>query len=1003
MAPNKCLVLCSAHNCYSTQHTSSLHKFPRNEIRAKDWAQRCGRPDFLNLIEIYGTITGNYRLCAKHFADDQFLNCNAKKKSLVHDAVPTIFDTSGSVDYHAGSISSYKSDSQRKIFSGGPSKSGVSVMSTRNEPHFTKVINVQADGDGEASSFLEGIYGDNMIAEESNLQDVNKVTVMENDELIIPHNDGLTESISSENYCRSSFRAKKGSNIRDESTFSISSREHRSSNEPSLSTFDSAEVFSRPKRKVGVVPLLEPWDMTREFCRKHGINYDSAVRCREQMVEWQQTAGEEIQHYTVQGHYSARGELLEGLEEGVDDDLSLDYKPRATPSSGRARRGRGRPRGRRPRGRGRPPSSSRLQYMPVRYRSSATDSQDELDPLFGDRPTRFDLGASPASSTQLRRGLYANKRGRPRMRPLHSSSAHSLSSPLQSSEQPLFADHCYYCVCKSGTSPRYKSSRQILFPFPKDPGRCSAWAENCGDKNLLNKIEVFGSSFVHRNFRLCPAHFLPQTFLEEGKSLFWNAVPTVLSQHIGELPHGPCYEGAQPLVLCNDSRCPNNDGLSSTDYFAFPSDPVRCALWVNYCGDELLVAHFNKFGSSYLSEHMHLCRDHFESYCFSNTFNTPSLRCDAQPTLFRSDVPPPSPPAPTVSSCGDPGLSSSADISASDSDAEANEVLLAEKRVSLTNKVLFLQEELDSLRADSSRQRAKLRYLKKNISQNGAQKDASYTLDDALHFCKGRLPLAAYHFFKVQMFAVIKPRWSAKSLELAILAARSGKNVYRTLSSMFRFPCHATIRRFRTAARKLDNVSQRNSDIILQFDSPTRERRTCKKPQTGNKSINKILRPELRKNKTVAQILEDFLDKRGSDINEHFNTDARTQTCLLSADGTHLTTSDAMSTVDSMVNSDNLVVTADSLSVGADTLVNPDSIVTTDNLVTSDGIVTSDMVANTLVVANPVGSEHSVPSTTAALLGKPLCQHVDLVASPHTSYIMNSMRMDGSITYMYDI
>lgn len=59
--------------------------------------------------------------------------------------------------------------------------------------------------------------------------------------------------------------------------------------------------------EVGVVPLLEPWDMTREFCRKHGINYDSAVRCREQMVEWQQTGSEEIQHYTVQGHYSARG------------------------------------------------------------------------------------------------------------------------------------------------------------------------------------------------------------------------------------------------------------------------------------------------------------------------------------------------------------------------------------------------------------------------------------------------------------------------------------------------------------------------------------------------------------------------------------------------------------------------------------------------------------------------------------------------------------------------
>lgn len=109
MAPNKCLVLCSAPKCYSTQHTSSLHKFPRNELRAKNWAVLCGRPDFLNLIEIYGTIPGNYRLCAKHFTDEQFLNSKAKKKSLVHDAVPSIFDTSGSADYHPGKIPLYKS------------------------------------------------------------------------------------------------------------------------------------------------------------------------------------------------------------------------------------------------------------------------------------------------------------------------------------------------------------------------------------------------------------------------------------------------------------------------------------------------------------------------------------------------------------------------------------------------------------------------------------------------------------------------------------------------------------------------------------------------------------------------------------------------------------------------------------------------------------------------------------------------------------------------------
>lgn len=116
-------------------------------------------------------------------------------------------------------------------------------MSTRSEPQFTKVINVQADGDGEASSFLEGIYGDNLVAEESRFQDV-KVTVMESDEDISQNQNRLAESIWSENYTRSNFRGRRGNHIKSESIFS----EHKSCIEPPFLKFDSSGVFSRPKR-----------------------------------------------------------------------------------------------------------------------------------------------------------------------------------------------------------------------------------------------------------------------------------------------------------------------------------------------------------------------------------------------------------------------------------------------------------------------------------------------------------------------------------------------------------------------------------------------------------------------------------------------------------------------------------------------------------------------------------------------------------------------------------
>lgn len=70
-----------------------------------------------------------------------------------------------------------------------------------------------------------------------------------------------------------------------------------------------------------------------------------------------------------------------------------------------------------------------------RYRPCASDSLDEDEPLFVGRPTRFDLGtsSSPASLTPPRRGLFVNKRGRPRLRPRSRKYAGSLPCMLPAS------------------------------------------------------------------------------------------------------------------------------------------------------------------------------------------------------------------------------------------------------------------------------------------------------------------------------------------------------------------------------------------------------------------------------------------------------------------------------------------------------------------------------------------------------------------------------------------
>ena len=89
--PKKGGRLCAAINCHNHHCNSrvSLFRFPKDKERSKQWVINIRRAD----LESYTAehLYKFYNVCANHFEDSQFMN-PAKRNSLIHNAVPTIFD-----------------------------------------------------------------------------------------------------------------------------------------------------------------------------------------------------------------------------------------------------------------------------------------------------------------------------------------------------------------------------------------------------------------------------------------------------------------------------------------------------------------------------------------------------------------------------------------------------------------------------------------------------------------------------------------------------------------------------------------------------------------------------------------------------------------------------------------------------------------------------------------------------------------------------------------------
>lgn len=285
--------------------------------------------------------------------------------------------------------------------------------------------------------------------------------------------------------------------------------------------------------------------------------------------------------------------------------------------------------------------------------------------------------------------------------------------------------------------------------------------------------------------------------------------------------------------------------------------------------------------------------------------------------------------------------------------------------MALSNKVQFLREELESLRQDGARQRAKLRYLRKNTSVYAEKTTSSHTLEDAFQFCKDKLPPHLYNFFRVQLFTILKPRWNETSLNMSILASRSGKKVYNSLSTIFRLPCNATIRRYKCTYDKFED--NKNSGTQ---DSSERQQRGAKKIN-ASKTLPKSVRSEIRKNKSVAQILEDFLGKQSSDYDV---VEEEPPYIISSIQDDELISSESNASrkcVSSVVGSDVIAGVVSSRDTVGDDLGGPDSLVEPDN---------------------------------GSLLARPLVVGRSVLNKPNSGYIMKPMRMeDGTVAYMYDL
>ena len=83
--------ICAAPNCHNHTYNStvSMFRFPKDKQQCKQWVINTRRAD----LEKYSTeqLYNGYTLCANHFEDSQFMNPQAKK-SLIHNALPTLFD-----------------------------------------------------------------------------------------------------------------------------------------------------------------------------------------------------------------------------------------------------------------------------------------------------------------------------------------------------------------------------------------------------------------------------------------------------------------------------------------------------------------------------------------------------------------------------------------------------------------------------------------------------------------------------------------------------------------------------------------------------------------------------------------------------------------------------------------------------------------------------------------------------------------------------------------------
>jgi len=305
---------------------------------------------------------------------------------------------------------------------------------------------------------------------------------------------------------------------------------------------------------------------------------------------------------------------------------------------------------------------------------------------------------------------------------------------------------------------------------------------------------------------------------------------------------------------------------------------------------------------------------------------------------------------------------------------------LAKESLALGNQILRLKEELAHLTNDRSRQRGKIRYFRNKITQT-TMKTTDFTIDNAIQYIKSKLSPSAYYYFKVQIFTAKKPRWTEDSMDFALYANNCGKNVYATLSRMFRLPCTATIRRFEAVNPKGDSTIPSQVTTYVGKNNRVFHKNVFKKSPV--KRPAKLPKLESKKNRTVAQILQEFLGKQEKEENESVLQQQKAE----------------------MV--PNFVPTY---------VINP--LVDSNMVVGGNSLVDNNLVVggSALDVSKSLSGHHTIVSTEALsefmddannLSSKAITDRVNFVPSQQSAappYInMKTLQMtDGTIEYMYD-